>query len=64
MNAATAFTGTDSAARFMTMKLLEPMPTCAAPAATSWGTLVPGPAWNDGHVESHAWRIRRSAMAS
>lgn len=43
MNAATAFTGTPSCARFMTMKLLEPMPSSTAFEARSWGTFTPDP---------------------
>ena len=43
MKAATAFTGAPSRARFMTMKLLEPMPMSTAPAASSCGTFTPGP---------------------
>ena len=45
MKAATAFTGTPSCARFMTMKLFEPMPRSTAPDASSWGTFTPGPPW-------------------
>ena len=38
-----AFTGTFSRARFMTMKALEPTPMSTEPAASSCGTLEPGP---------------------
>ena len=43
MKAVAAFTGTFSWARFMTMKLFEPIPMSTAPAARSCGTFEPGP---------------------